>query len=178
MPKGNNSGDDYEEYEQKCGKVKTKYKKKQTERETTKTSKTNISLIESTSFPKTKLEMIFKIICHQMEKAEHPIRMIIGKFSTVFVKMYKDYVNKKNIDSSELYNRLENTNMKMFSMLEDGDELKTLHLKKKRSEKEGRIFEADKTKLPTYFLFNQVVRDVHMFIKEMILALIEFYSVV
>lgn len=122
-------GENYEEYEQKWGKVKTKYKKKQTDKDNSKTTKTNISLIENSNFPKTKLEMIFKVIWHQMEKTEHPIRMIIDKFSKWFVRMYKDYVNKKHIDSSELYSRLELTNLKMFSMLEDGDEIKTLHLK-------------------------------------------------
>ena len=174
------AGENYEEYEQKIGRVKTKYKKKQIERkELTKTSKSNFSIdINDSNLPKTQVELIFKIIWHQMEKDEHPIRMIIDRFSKCFVKMYKDFVNKKNIDAGELYNRLELTNLKMFSMLEDGDQLKTLHLKKKRSEKEGRILEADKTKVPTYFLFNQVIRDIHLFIKEMIMALISFYSIV
>jgi hypothetical protein len=87
-------------------------------------------------------------------------------------------VNKSNIGSEELYRNLEGTNVKIYAQHEDGANLKKMQLKKMQSERHGDIKEADKHKIPRYFLFNQVVGDVKLFIEQMKLAVIEFYTIV
>jgi hypothetical protein len=94
------------------------------------------------------------------------------------VTAYQKFVNKSNTGSAELYRKLEGTNAKIYDQHEDGANLKKMHLKRMQSEKQGDIKEAEKHKIPRYFLFNQVVGDVKLFIEQMKLAVIEFYTIV
>ena len=111
-----------------------------------------------------------------MEKEDHPIRLIITKFSKAFVKIYRHYVNKGENDVSVLYERLEEANSNMFSIADNGDELRSLQLKKFQSERDGKIMDAEAASIPTFFMSNQVIRDAKSFIGYMIIAIIDFYS--
>ena len=123
-------------------------------------------------------ELIFRIIRHQLKNDSHPIRLIIEKFTIMFVRAYKGFVNKSHADVNELYAKLEQTNTWAFQRAENGSKLKQLHTQKRKSEKSGNVSEADRLNLPTYFLFNQVVGDVQTFIEQMVRAVILFYSIV
>lgn len=62
------------------------------------------------SLSKSHLNVLFKLIHYQLSKLNHPIRLIIEKFSKMYVRMYKDYVNKSAADTEELYQKLELAN--------------------------------------------------------------------
>ena len=104
--------------------------------------------------------------------------MIIDKFSKSFVEKYKQYVDISQLDSNELYNKLEMLNRKMFDHHEDGNKLKELHKIKRKSELIGDISKADQTKIPIYFLTDEVVGDVKLFVTQMKITVIQFYLVV
>lgn len=129
------------------------------------------------SFDKRTL-IISRIIKHQLNQETHPIRMIIHQFSISFVKAYQQFVNKSQTGSAKLYENLEQTNRKIYDQHENGASLEKLHRKKRLTEKSGDMKEAEKLKIPRYFLFNQVVGDIKLFIEQMKLAVIEFYTVV
>lgn len=96
----------------------------------------------------------------------------------MFVRSYQSYVNKATNSVDDLYDKLESTNKQIYERAKNGAELRRMHLQKRQSERIGEIQQADKTHLPTYFLFSQVVSDVQQFIKQMVYAVNEFYSVV
>jgi hypothetical protein len=122
--------------------------------------------------------VVYKIIRHQLKSDSHPIRMIIKEFSKCFVKAYHSYVNKSTQDVDELYKKLEQANSVFLSQMEDRTKVLTMQKKKRHSEFRGDAQGADKINLPKYFLFNQVVGDVKLFIEEMKKVVIEFYTVV
>jgi hypothetical protein len=123
-------------------------------------------------------EMTFRIIRHQMKNSSHPIRVIINKFSTMYERAYKMYIDKSATDSDKLYQRLESVNEITFSKAPNGKNLKRLHTMKRKSAKLGKISEADRIKISNYFLTDQAVGDVQIFIQQMVSALIYFYSIV
>jgi len=120
---------------------------------------------------------ISKIIKIQLDNKEHPIRKIINKFWVMFVKNYKEFVDKSEKSTKELYLRLEQANNCFFERTEDSERVKNLYLKKRESEKIGDIIESDKTKIPKYFIFNEVISDIKVFIRQIYAALFDFYEV-
>lgn len=165
------------EFSMKQGKVRSTYMMKNDTMDTTFMRDLDADLDTINTLNNT-ANLIYRIIRHQLKNESHPIRMIIEQFSVMFVRSYKGFVNKSTTDVDQLYKNLEQMNMKIFSQHADGEKLKKLHMKKRQSEKRGNVQEADKTNLPNYFLSNQVIDDVKIFIDQMVEAVINFYSVI
>lgn len=165
------------EYQVQKGKVKSTYVMKND-----LTCSPNTTVIsgdlETINTLDPQVGMIYRIIRHQLRNKAHPIRMIIKSFSLMFVRAYQSYVNKGTNSVDDLYDKLESTNRQIYEQAKNGAELRRMHLQKRQSERIGEIHQADRTNLPTYFLFGQVVSDVQQFIKEMVYAVNEFYSIV
>ena len=63
-------------------------------------------------------------------------------------------------------------------MHEDGERLVKLYREKRKSELRGEVAKAEQMKLPKYFITNQVVGDVKLFIENMKFTVIQFYMIV
>lgn len=159
------------------GKVRSTYIMAKDDNQSSFITNINGDLDSITSL-NARADLYYKVIRHHLGKEDHPIRQIIEQFSSMMVRSYKKFVNKKGVDIKELYKQLEKANQQIFARAENGAELKELHHKKRISERKGRVYESEKIELPTYFIYNQVVSDVKLFIKQMLLATKEFYSIV
>jgi len=95
----------------------------------------------------------------------------------MFVRTYKEFIDKSGKSVDDLYYKLEAANRRFLDKARDSRHIKDLYIKRKKSEKKGDIIEADKTKIPKYFIFNQVISDIKVFISQILSAVIEFYSV-
>lgn len=166
------------EYCMKKGKVKSSYiMKKEGSLNNTLNTELNADL-ETICTLNSSANIIYRIIRHQLNNQSHPIRMIIDQFSEIFVTSYKGFINKSTTDVSVLKSQLESMNTRIFSEHKQGEKLKKLHLEKRKSEKKGKIQEADKMDLPNYFISKQVIDDCQVFINQIVKAVINFYSVV
>lgn len=169
---------DIKEFQMQYGKVRSTYIMRQEDTHNYSIRTDLSGDVETINTLNPEADITYRIIRHQLKRKDHPIRQIIAYFTNLFVKSYKDYVNKSSADIEELYERLDQTNKAVISQLRDSHDVMQKMMIKRTSERKGDMQAADRTALPMYFLFNQVVEDVQTIIKQMVLTLIEFYSLI